>query len=417
MRKIQFKVMRSLIVLAFTFAVSIIAVQAQTFTVFHYFKGFPHDGNLPHAGLILDPAGNLYGTTERAGAYGAGVVYKLDPQGNVTLLHSFTGTGDGAYPIGGLVRDSAGNLYGTTTQRGDLTCDNSTGCGTIFKIDATGKFGVMHRFHTSEGTQVQASLILDKAGNLYGTAPYLGDSTCKCGTVFKLDTKGKFTVLHRFTNDPDGSNPFGSLARDAAGNLYGTTYLGGNPACDYFGTSCGTIFKIAANGTESVLHSFTYEDGALPESGLVLDASGNLYGTANTGGTSVCTICGTIFKLDMGGQLTTLHSFGQQAPDGEFPGNGTLVLDAAGNLYGTTYAGGGTACPNGATEGCGAVFKLDSSGNLTQLHGFKGGTDGSQPFGSLVQDSAGSLYGTTSLGGVFPARCHYGCGAVFKITP
>jgi uncharacterized repeat protein (TIGR03803 family) len=207
------------------------------------------DGHSPWGKLIKDVQGNLYGTTLYGGRADseAGVVFKLDVNGTLTVLHAFSGLADGGSPLAGLVKDEAGNLYGTNTQGGDFSCQLPYGCGVVFKIDNTGVFSVLHTFHGTDGASPAASLVRDNAGNLYGTTVTGGDLSCfpygyGCGVVFKVDTGGNETVLHSF-GGADGALPYASLLRDAAGNLYGTTSMGGDLNCSPpFG--CGTVFRI-----------------------------------------------------------------------------------------------------------------------------------------------------------------------------
>jgi len=254
------------------------------------------------------------------------------------------------------------------------------GKGKGFSVDYVFKGG------TTDGAAPTASLIQDAAGNLYGTTSSGGGSGCSgfgCGIVFKLDTANHETVLHAFTDRPDGAIPYGRLVLDVdgSGNLYGTTSVGGT-------YGMGTVFKIDSSGTESVIYSFAgYPDGANPYAGLVMDNSGNLYGTTENGGTSRL---GTIFKIDTGGNETVLHSFAGGLTDGADP-KADLILDAAGNLYGTTFLGG--------SRSFGTVFELDTTNTETILHNFTGGTDGGNPFGGLTRDSGGTLYGTAENGG------------------
>jgi uncharacterized repeat protein (TIGR03803 family) len=305
-------------------------VQAQGFTVLYSFTGYA-DGGYPYAGLILDAASWPYGT-----------VFMLDKTGKETVLYSFCSRKnckDGANPYAGLVRDAAGNLYGTTWYGGTGGCkdDYGSGCGTVFKVDKTGKETVLYSFTKTRGTYPYAGLVVDAAGNLYGTTVKGGASGH--GTVFMLDKTGKETVLHSFSGVPDGAYPYAGLVRDAAGNLYGTTVNGG--AHDY-----GTVFMLDKTGKETVLHSFTGTGGrgGNPYAGLIRDAAGNLYGTTSGGGHNGR---GTVFKLDKAGKETVLHSF--LYGDGVSPRAG-LVRDANGNLYGTTESG-GPHC-------CGTVFEL-----------------------------------------------------------
>jgi uncharacterized repeat protein (TIGR03803 family) len=387
------------------------SAKAQSLSVLYSFTGAP-DGAIPFAGLIRDKAGNLYGTTTQGGASNVGSVFKLDTSGNETVLHSFTG-GDGWEPFAALIRDKAGNLYGTTQMGG------ASGGGTVFKLDTSGNETVLHSFSGGDGAEPYAGLIMDKAGNLYGTTELGGTGTCfnvSCGIVFKLDTSGNETVLHSFANSPDGGIPYAGLVMDKAGNLYGTTLEYGASSNCFQG--CGTVFKLDTSGNETVLHSFTGypSDGAGPRAGLIMDKAGNLYGTTSFGGGSGSCGgggCGTVFKLDTSGNETVLHSFTNSDGDGANP-NAGLIMDKAGNLYGTTFSGGDLTCSFG--EGCGTVFKLDTSGNETVLHSFTGG-DGAFPVGGLIRDKAGHLYGTTTGGGTATCSFSEGCGTVFKLTP
>jgi uncharacterized repeat protein (TIGR03803 family) len=359
-----------------------------TFTLLYSFKGGT-DGATPRAGLVRDAAGNLYGTTVRGGASDLGAVFKLDTTGAETVLYSFAGVPDGANPYAALVRDSAGNLYGTTLKGG------SSDFGTVFRLDTTGLETVLHSFTGPDGQYPWARLVRDSAGNFYSTTKNGGSSNnCSggCGTVFKLDTTGAETVLYNFTGGADGYYPDAGLVRDAAGNLYGTTSTGGD-------SFVGTVFKLDSTGAETVLHTFTTSppDGAHPHAGLIRDAAGNLYGTTYNGGAYGD---GAVFKLDATSAETVLYSF-KALRDGTKPYADPLLRDAAGNLYGTTYWGGSSYS--------GTVFKLDTTGTKTMLHDFTG-PDGQHPVAGLIRDSAGNLYGTTTDGGAF------GRGTVFKIS-
>ncbi len=386
------------------------SAQAQTYTerVLHSFGRAP-DGQFPMAGLVQDAQGNLYGTTAGGGA-GYGTVFKVDTSGNETVFYTFPVTDvDGAQPQAGLVLDEQGNLYGTTLSGGAYYM-----YGTAFKLDTAGNETVLHSFGrpgSDDGANPMAGVVQDAQGNLYGTT--VNGGQC-CGTVFKIDTTGNEGVLHNFTGGwggGDGELPEAGLVQDAQGNLYGTTYYGGDHTCNA-SWGCGTVFKVDTAGTETVLHSFTggEGDGALPTAGLVLDAQGNLYGTTYYGGVNWCGVpnapygCGTVFKLDKTGNETLLHSFGPPGgSDGSFPAAG-LVLDAQGNLYGTTYEG-------GTYSYYGTVFKLDTTGKETLLHSFGATGDGARPEAGLVLDAQGNLYGTTYEGGA------YGLGVVFELSP
>jgi uncharacterized repeat protein (TIGR03803 family) len=356
---------------------------------------------MPFGGLLQVPStGTLFGTTSQGGT-----VFKLDSSGGFTVLYSFIDSADGHNPEGTLIRDSAGNLCGTTYFGGSSNCVQGNGCGTVFKL-SKGKLTVLHTFTGPDGANPAAGLARDSVGNLYGTTFFGGTSSAclGCGTVFKLDSSGTLTVLHSFSGSAnrDGARPLASLVRDAAGDLYGTTQTGG--------LGGGTVFKLnPATGKYAVLHSFTGPpEGAEPRAALVRDSAGNLYGTTYHGGAFHQ---GTIFKL-FNRTITTLYSFAG-SPDGSHPFAG-LVLDSAGNLYGTTYTGGSGPCNKAGVTGCGTVFKLGTSGTLTVLHSFDdtlhGRSDGAYPRASLIMDSAGNLYGTTSQGGLSDY------GTIFELT-
>lgn len=354
------------------------------YTVLHTFTGGT-DGFAPTAALIEDESGNLYGTTFEGGAvgqcsfgYGCGVVFKVDPAGNYTVLHTFTQGADGENPWSDLIRDQDGNLYGTASVTESELC-----CGTVFKLDPTGNYTVLHVFNGVDGSHPLGGLARDESGNLYGTTAGGGNGY---GVVFKLDSTGRETVLYTFTGGADGSSPYADLLRDQTGNLYGTTTSGGEGACG--GEACGVIFKIDPAGNYIVLHTFTGEaDGGGSYSGLYQDADGNLYGTTYYGGDVSCG-CGVVFKLDPTGTETVLHAFTGGA-DGANPA-ARLVRDSQGSLYGTTNFGGS----GDGQSGYGVVFKLDITGQETVLYTFTGGADGGQSIAGLVRDQNGKLYGT-----------------------
>ena len=383
-------------------------------TVLYNFTGINADGANPAAALTMDTAGNLYGTTLHGGSAGEGIVFKLDPTGKETVLHSFTGiSGDGANPGGTLVIDGAGNLYGTTLNGG------SASKGIVFKLDSTGTETVLYSFTgtNGDGANPQSGLVIDSSGNLFGTLASGG--TAGKGIVFKVDPTGLETVLHSFTGTSgDGSEPLASLTQDSAGNLYGTTWLGGT-------SGGGTIFQLNSANQETVLFSFAglNGDGAGPSTGLVppsialiQDSAGNLYGTTGLGGASAVSYrsgAGTVFKLDPTGKETVLHRIAPCDPSylvscatnnlAEGYGAQGLIMDSAGNLYGTTYDSG--------TLGYGNVFKVDPTGNETVVYSFTG--VGGRPQPGFVQDSAGNLYGTLS-----PVNgAGTGNGNVYKLNP
>jgi len=376
------------------------SAHAQGFKLLYTFSGGA-DGAYPQeVALIADQSGNLYGTTEGGGASNAGVVFKLDPSGQETVLYSFTGGADGGNPFAGVISDSAGNLYGTTLY-GGVQPGNF---GVVFKLDPAGSETVLYAFNYIDGANPLAGLVQDAAGNLYGSTYYGG--THGDGTVFELGTTGTEKVLYAFGGAVHGANPSGALVRDSAGNLYGTTFDGG----DLNGCSgninflpgspgCGVVFKLSSAGHEMVSYLFTGgTDGGNPYANVIRDAAGNLYGTTQFGGAFNY---GTVFKLNPAGTETVLYTF-TGGTDGARPFDG-VVQDAAGNLYGTTNARGGGRCA------CGTVYKLDPAGQFTVVHTFDG-DDGQYPEAPLLLHE-GALYGITSGGG--PGG---GTGTVFQIT-
>jgi uncharacterized repeat protein (TIGR03803 family) len=388
------------------------------------------DGGYPTAGVIFDNQGNLYGTAQRGGSdpsCSCGVVYELSPNGGAwteTVLYSFTGGTDGAFPAGDLIFDSAGNLYGTTFGGGGSSC-NGGGCGTVFELSSNGGTWtetVLHSFtgYSSDGSLPMAALVFDGAGNLYGTTWQGGGNCTQCGTVFELSPNGNGTwsenVLLSFCqNCYSGYSPESTLVFDQAGNLYGTTTAGG-----------GLVFELSPTGSgwsESELYNFKGTNGRFPPAGVIFGKKGALYGVTSDGGGGKGKLKpdGTVFKLSPAGvnwKESMLHRFqgyGELSRKGTHPGAG-LVMDGEGHIYGTTVNGGGSAACN---FGCGTVFKLAQSGKNWQetvLYSFTGDNDGSGPRSVLTQDSSGNLYGTTEGGG---NGCGSGCGGgtVYEITP
>ena len=356
--------------------------QAQVFTIVATFFAGEGPGSNP---LARDAVGNLY-------AAGSGSVFKIDPTGKVTTLYTFKGAPDGYWPLQ-VVLDPEGNLYGTTLYGGTGTCSNGPypGCGTVFKLAATGEETALHSFTGSPDGSSPNGLIRDTKGNLYGTT-YLGGSatgTCfgsGCGTVYKIDPAGKETVLFRFDDGADGGLPLANLLL-ADGALYGTTAAGGTGPCKNSYNpivGCGTVFKLVGH-KETVLHSFQGPDGSFSESNVVRDSAGNLYATTVQGGlvsTNCYFGCGTVVKLEPSGTETVLHAFENQS-DGESPTG--VVIDSKGNLYGS---GGGVGIV------WGTVFEVDASGMFTILHAFEG--QGAGAPGDLILDDQGNLYGSLS---------------------
>lgn len=424
--------------------VGLAAQESPNYQVLYAFTGTNGDGEFPWENVIRDQAGNLYGTAfnggdlSGCGGSGCGVVFKLDRSGKETILYSFQGGADGANPAMGLLRDDAGNLYGTTHGGGDLTGNpicttvfGFPGCGVVFKVDPTGKESVLYAFTGgADGLGPASGLVRDAEGNFYGTTGFGGNFTgdCPgealpgCGVVFKLDPSGKETVLHTFTGDADGYSPFGNLLLDADSNLYGTAVAGADSrgTCSNVGgfRGCGTVYMLDPAGRFVLLHTFHGPDGAGPNGFLVLDGARNLYGMTYFGGDvngSLCGVgCGVVFKLDTSGKETVLYSF-TGGTDGGEPA-ASVIRDAEGNLYGTTSIGGDVSGPLCSGVGCGVVFKLDTNGKENLLYTFTGATDGSNPDATLLLDEEGNLYSTAEGGGDLSCSPPSGCGVVFKIA-
>jgi uncharacterized repeat protein (TIGR03803 family) len=414
----------ALVVVIAIFVLAPCAGAQSKFKTLHKFNG-GNDGIYPTSRLIFDATGDVYGTTANGGAHGLGTVFELIPNPNggwiAKVLHDFGGGTDGANPIaGGVTFDQSGNLYGTTSYGGNF------GDGIVYKLapnpDGTWSESVLYS-SGADGWGTNGPLSIDAAGNLYGVQFGGGNESCGvgCGSVFELSPQpdGTWTesTLHKFSGN-DGSNPETGVVLDAAGNLYGTTIAGGN--CPEW--ACGVAYKLTRNpdGTwsESVLYKFcsltNCLDGQSPSATLTLDQAGNLYGTTSSGGAHGL---GDVFELTRNpdGSWTEkpLYHF-----TGGIPYNAGVVLDQAGNLYGTTFQGGNLSDCGGA--GCGVVFKLaqNPSGRWreTVLQSFAG-DPGANPVGGATFDAAGNLFGTTS-GSINWGQCSAKtCGSVFEITP
>lgn len=325
------------------------------------------------------------------GTVGSASVFNLNiscSAGTLTLMHSFDGA-DGEDPRGDLLLDSAGNLWGTTRT-------GTTSNGTVFKINAAGAFSLLYALGTgaNDGSSPEAGLVQDSAGNLYGTTSFGGLSNS--GEVFQLTQAGAYSSIYElnYQTGPSAQTTT-SLVMDAAGVFYGTANLGGD-------SNRGYVFKIE-NGVGSVLYSFAgAPDADTPKAGLLLGNDGNLYGTTESGGAAVSS-SGTVFKVTTVGVESVIHSFGQVANEGRQP-NGKLIKNTQGDFFGTTTSGG--------TDGVGTIFKVTPAGAATVLYSFRAtGGDGQTPKGALLLDSLGNLYGTTSAGGAS------GRGTVFKLSP
>jgi len=421
------------VALSLAFMLVLIAVatqpaQAQTYTLLHSFAGGATGAN-PYGGLSLDAFGNLYGTTTSGGSTsgncaalgGCGLVFKLAYKGSgwiLTPLYDFQGGNDGATPYARVVLGPDGILYGTTQQGGGSGCGGD-GCGTVFSLRPPPNVcqsvfcywteTVIYRFTGGSDGAVPGNgdLHFDAVGNIYGTTISGGSGNCEygtgCGVIYKLtSSNGTWTesVLYSFTGGNDGGNPFAGVVFDATGNLYGTVASGGNLSCNApYG--CGTVFQLASSGsnwTENLLHTFqNASDGANPRGGLILDASGNLYGTTSVGGWEGG---GTFFTLVQSG----FHMF-QNGSDGSSP-RGGLIFNASGNAHGTTAVGG--------REGDGTFPPLVPSGDswtFSTVYSFVGSGNSPGPLGGLALDTAGNVYGTTYQDGA------HGFGNVFELTP
>lgn len=364
----------------------------------HSFTGGT-DGGCPRGGLTFDSSGNLFGATA-GGCYGgqggSGTVFELTVNGNETVLYNFTGQETvGFQPYGDLTLDTQGNLYGTTFYSG------FSSLGTVFQVSPNGQEDTLYSFMTlANGEYPTAGVVRDAAGNLYGVTSE-GGVDCAvdygCGVLFEITPTGQEIVLHLFgVNSGDGYHPYGELLLVGT-MIFGTTNGGGTQGF-------GTVFSFdLSSGTETVLYSFAGgSDGKYPDyEALIQDATGDLYGTTNYGGSHEF---GTIFKLDQRGTETVLYTF-TGGTDGGTPYGG-LLIDSQGNLYGTAFQEASLQCG----QGCGSVYKLSTTGKLTVLHDFSG-SDGQQPWSTLVMDATGNLYGTTSAGGA------NGYGNIFKLTP
>jgi uncharacterized repeat protein (TIGR03803 family) len=367
------KLKQTFTLVGFAFALHFASAQAQTVTetILHNFVSVPASGANPYAGVTFDSAGNLYGTTVYGGTANDGVIYKINTSNQQTVLYSFLGGSDGSQPIGSVTFDAAGNLYGTALYGG------SGHSGVVFKFNTTtNQETVLYTFKGgSDGGRPGGGVILDSAGNLYGTAAANG--SLGFGVVFKVSPAGQESVLYNFTGAADGAIPDSGLVVDSQGNLYGTTLYGG-------AGFAGTVYKLNPAGQETVLYSFLDgADGGMPYGGVVMDATGNLYGTTNSGGPANA---GVVYKIDSSGQEIVLYSF-TGGGDGGSPYSG-VTLDSLGNLYGATYAGG--------SSNAGVVYKVTQLGRETVLYSFTGGADGDLPYSTVTLDGAGDIYGTTS---------------------
>jgi len=396
-------------------------VQGQTFTVIHSFAGA--DGANPYAGLTMDASGNLYGTTHYMGAYGAGNVFRLKHYSGgwvLATLYNFTGGNDGSQPTAGVTIGRDGTLYGTTQLGGPYQCGQvGVNCGVVYNLrpPATAPRSAVYSWNETvlwnftggaDGGYPNGELIFDQAGNIYGTDGWGGyEGYGNGGAVFELTPSGGTwmeTTLYSPTNNGEGQTPSGGVILDNSGNMYGVFTGGGS-------NGGGAVYELSPSGSGwsmQYLYAFSGQNGgAAAVGGLIFDPLDNLYGATAAGGVHSG---GMVFQLtpDSSGWIfNLLYSF--PSPTCTTGGCGPqdrLMMDAAGNLYGTSWGGG--------AYGFGSVFRLSPSGSAwtyTSLHDFTGGSDGANPKSNVVPDAQGNLYGTAAYGGI------NGDGVVWEITP
>lgn len=397
-------------VLAFVVGLLLVgAASASTTHVIYSFAG-GNDGEYADTELVVDAAGNLYGTTVQGGKHASGTVFQLSPSGGGwvhTVLYHFTGGADGGEPYKGVTLDAAGNLYGTAVTGGGGSCEG--GCGVTYKLTNSGGHWAQTVIHSftggDDGSGPGSPVVLDKAGDVYGTTPTAGANGL--GVVYQLhNANGQWAlrVIHTFTGGADGEGgSAGRVAFDAAGNLYGVTTVGG-------AHGAGVVYKLTPTQTgewkQKTLYAFNDEpDAGFPYGGVVVDKKGNLYGTTYYAGAHDV---GTVYRLSRrnGAWVETgLYSF-KGGSDGSGPIS-TLAFDQAGNLYGSASEG-------GAGCNCGTIFKLSSAGGRATYstpHRFTGIPDGAFPYDGMVMDAAGNLYGATTHGGANDD------GAIYQLTP
>ena len=401
---------RSILAIVAPVALLLSAASASSTKVVYSFAG-GGDGEYLDTDLVMDGAGNIYGSTVQGGDFGSGTVFQLSPSASGwthTVLYSFKGGKDGGEPYKGVTLDAQGNIYGTAVTGGGGSCEG--GCGVVFKLTNSGGIwsqSVIHYFTGgNDGSGPGSGLTFDSHGHLYGMTPTAG--AYSLGTIYQLKprTDGSWVlhVVHAFTGGVDGSSgSAGRLILDRAGNLYGVATVGG-------ASNKGVAFEVthsAAGWTLLPLYSFKDQpDGALPYGGLIFDRAGNLYGTTYYAGVHDV---GTVYKLTHANgswSETVLYSF-KAGTDGSSPIS-TLVADAAGNLYGTT-SDGGTGCA------CGVIFKLARGANGTWTESvpyrFPGAPGAGFSYNGMVADSAGNFYGATTHGG--PSND----GTIYQFTP
>ena len=386
----------------------------QTLNTLASFDGV--NGSNPFYGsLVQGRDGNYYGGTELGGmgscylGSGCGTIFEVTSSGTLARLYSFcrhNNCASGEIPLAGLLLASDGNAYGTSWYGGSSGFPCSEGCGTIYKV-AKGTVTTLYNFcaeaNCADGGNPYAALIEGADGNFYGTTSAYG--AFSGGTVFRITPAGQLTTIYSFCQQQpgclDGEYPNAGVIQGSDGSLYGTTYYGG-------ANGWGTVFKVTAEGTLSVLHSFagTPSEGGYPSAGLIQGANGNFYGTTLHGGANTCFEgCGTVFKITPSGAFVTLHTFA--GPEGSLPG-ASLIQATDADFYGTTTGGG--------NDNAGTIFRMSSTGTLETLYSFCAQTncrDGGTPWGALLQATNGTFYGTTYGGG--NSSCQ-DCGTVFSLN-
>lgn len=387
--------METLLFLIFAVFPALAAAQTYTYSTLVSFPPVSQMGpENPAAQLIIDSAGNLYGSSQGGGIYappfGDGTIFKVTPEGVLTVLHSFDGT-DGRLAAGKLTRDQQGNLYGTTVAGGTYDL------GTVFKLAPDGTEAVLYNFPGKgpDGNYPNYSVTLDPAGNLYGYTTFEDNNFfANGGSVFKITPQGTFSLLYTFCNlrsvCPNGAGPLGGLLRDKSGNFFGATCCNGEST----GEGAGTVFKITPQGKLTVLTTFDIFDGGVnsPRGPFVQNAAGDLIGVANA-----------VYKVTRTGSVSALYYFCNSPScggnGGGYSPNGPLTIDSSGNVYGTTL--------NGGTNDQGVAFEVTPAGTEIVLYNGSPTT----PLGpSVVIDKAGNLYGVTDQGGVNST------GSIYKLT-
>ena len=348
---------------------------------FSVIKGFEDWGSAPNGNLLKDSDGNFYGMTSKGGTYNAGSVFKMSPDGKVTVLKEFNLNVDGGYPDGELIKGADGNFYGMTLA--------SSGYGTIFKISSAGIYTIIKDLSFADGANPHGHLTLAKDGNFYGITH--GGGANGNGTIFKLTPSGVYSVIHNMNKATEGGDSYASLTEGKDGNLYGVTYDGGT-----FGY--GTIFKVTTTGTLTVLkHLSQAIDGGYPQCDLIQATDGNFYGTCYNGGSIGY---GTIFKITTAGAYTVIKNL-SYSTDGASPYGG-LMQNTDGNFYGITLAGG--------SKGGGTIYKLTATGIYSVIHVFDPVTEGNSSLSVLINGFDNNLYALCSSGGL------YNLGTAFKVS-